>query len=125
MQKSLNHHQGVSLNTTGSVYKYVARATYEYCGSPTEKAILSWAVTELGMDIDKVKRNSTILDVKTFNSEKKRSGVSARKKEDESIHLHWKGAAEMVLAMCSKYYQKDGIMKSINQEDKSRIENLI
>ncbi|PWA88332.1 Calcium-transporting P-type ATPase, subfamily IIB [Artemisia annua] len=119
------YRQGVGLNTTGNVYKSVAGAAHEYCGSPTEKAILSWAVTELGMDIDKVKRNSTILDVKTFNSEKKRSGVSARKKEDESIHLHWKGAAEIVLAMCSNYCQKNGLIKSIDHEDKSRFEKLI
>lgn len=77
------------------------------------------------MDIEKLKQDSTILHVETFNSEKKRSGVSIKKNKDNTVHVHWKGATEMVLAMYSKYYQKDGIMKSINQEDKSRIENLI
>ncbi|CBI25052.3 unnamed protein product, partial [Vitis vinifera] len=38
-----------------------------------------------------------ILHVETFNSEKKRSGVSMRKNADNTIHVHWKGAAEMVL----------------------------
>ncbi|GJV87881.1 calcium-transporting ATPase 12, plasma membrane-type-like protein [Tanacetum coccineum] len=117
------YHQGVGLNTTGSVYN--SGTTCEYSGSPTEKAILSWAVTNLGMDMEKLKQDSIILHVETFNSEKKRSGVSVKMNADNTVHVHWKGAAEMVLAMCSKYYQKDGIMKSINQEDKSRIENLI
>ncbi|GJY02290.1 calcium-transporting ATPase 12, plasma membrane-type-like protein [Tanacetum coccineum] len=72
-----------------------------------------------------LKQDSTILHVETFNSEKKGSGVSVKKNEDNTVHVHWKGTVGMVLAMCSKYYQKDRIMKSMNQEDKSQIENLI
>ncbi|PWA41666.1 Calcium-transporting P-type ATPase, subfamily IIB [Artemisia annua] len=63
------YHQGVGLNTTGSVYN--SGTTCEYSGSPTEKAILSWAVTNLGMDMEKLKQDSTILHVQMFNSEKK------------------------------------------------------
>ncbi|KAJ6953785.1 calcium-transporting ATPase 12 [Populus alba x Populus x berolinensis] len=78
-------HQGVSLNTTGSVYKSASgSAPHEFSGSPTEKAILSWAVSELGMDMEKLKESCTILHVETFNSEKKRSGVSIRKKADNT-----------------------------------------
>ncbi|GJX13899.1 calcium-transporting ATPase 12, plasma membrane-type-like protein [Tanacetum coccineum] len=91
------YHQGVGLNTTSSVYS--SGTTCEYSGSPTEKAILPGGY-EFG-------------------------GVSVKKNEDNTVHVHWKGAVKMVLAMCLKYYQKDGIMKSMNQEDKSRIENLI
>ncbi|CBI26323.3 unnamed protein product, partial [Vitis vinifera] len=72
-----------------------------FSGSPTEKAILSWAVLELGMDMERMKKNYTILHVEAFNSEKKRSGILIRKKADNTIHAHWKGAAEMILAMCS------------------------
>ncbi|KAJ0791245.1 putative P-type Ca(2+) transporter [Helianthus annuus] len=124
--KVLEHyHQGVGLNTTGSVYKSVsgAETTPEYSGSPTEKAILSWAVTNLGMDMEKLKKDSTIVHVETFNSEKKRSGVMNKK--DNTIHVHWKGAAEMVLAMCSNYYQKSGMKKPINHEEKTQFENII
>ncbi|KAI3668109.1 hypothetical protein L6452_43184 [Arctium lappa] len=119
------YHQGVGLNTTGSVYKSVSGNESEYSGSPTEKAILSWAVTNLGMDMEKLKQDSTILHVETFNSEKKRSGVLIRKKEDNTIHVHWKGAAEMVLAMCSNYYQKTGLKKSLNHDEKTHIEKII
>ncbi|GKA69665.1 calcium-transporting ATPase 12, plasma membrane-type protein [Tanacetum coccineum] len=101
------------------------RTTCEYSGSPTKKAILLGAVTNLGMDMEKLKQDSTFLHVETFNFEKKRSGVSVKKNEDNTVHVHWKGAVEMVLAMCLIYYQKDGIMKSMHQEDKSRIKNLI
>ncbi|KAL7598533.1 hypothetical protein Lser_V15G27186 [Lactuca serriola] len=117
------YHQGVGLNTTGTVYN--SGTGIEYSGSPTEKAILSWAVTNLGMDMEKLKRDCTVLHVETFNSEKKRSGISVMKKEDDTVHVHWKGAAEIILAMCSNYYQKTGVLKPINHEEKTRLENII
>ncbi|XP_071709269.1 putative calcium-transporting ATPase 13, plasma membrane-type [Rutidosis leptorrhynchoides] len=45
--------------------------------------------------------------------------------EDDTIHVHWKGAAAMVLAMCSNFYQKNGLIESINQEERTRFENII
>lgn len=117
--------QGVGLNTTGSVCKPVSGSIPEFFGSPTEKAILSWAVLELGMDMEKLKQTYTILHVETFNSEKKRSGVSVRKKSDNTIHVHWKGAAEMVLAMCSNYYESTGNVKPIDEEGRKQFEKII
>ncbi|CAA2974228.1 calcium-transporting ATPase 12, plasma membrane-type-like, partial [Olea europaea subsp. europaea] len=89
-------HQGIGFNTTGSIYKPKSESVIEYSGSPTEKAILSWAVQDLRMDIEELKQNYTIIHVETFNSEKKRSGILIRKKVDNTNHVHWKGAAEMV-----------------------------
>lgn len=50
-------HQAVSLNTTGSIFRTANDKSkdLEFSGSPTEKAILSWAVLELTMDMEKVK----------------------------------------------------------------------
>lgn len=118
-------HQGVGLNTTGSVYKPVSGSIPEYSGSPTEKAILSWAVLKLGLDMEELKQSSTIIHIETFNSEKKRSGVMARKKADNTIHVHWKGAAEMVLAMCSHYYQSNGVLKLISEYERTQFEKII
>ncbi|KAH6767766.1 ATPase E1-E2 type family protein / haloacid dehalogenase-like hydrolase family protein [Perilla frutescens var. hirtella] len=119
-------YQGVSFNTTGSIYKPKTEGSgYEYCGSPTEKAILSWAVEDLGMDIDKLKQNYTVIRVETFNSEKKRSGVLIRNKIGGGYQLHWKGAAEMVLAMCSNYYDSNGEIKIMTKEKRSEFERII
>ncbi|KAJ6337041.1 hypothetical protein OIU76_006830 [Salix suchowensis] len=118
-------HQGVSLNTTGSVYKSASGSAPEFSGSPTEKAILSWAVSELGMDMEKLKESCAILHVETFNSEKKRSGVSIRKMADNSVHIHWKGAAEMILALCSSYYDSRGSIKSMDEGERNKIEKII
>ncbi|KAL0435680.1 UNVERIFIED_CONTAM: Calcium-transporting ATPase 12, plasma membrane-type [Sesamum radiatum] len=118
-------HQGVAFNTTGSIYKPKSGSVVEYSGSPTEKAILCWAVQDLGMDIDKLKQDYTILHVETFNSEKKRSGVLIRNNTDNSNYVHWKGAAEMVLAMCSYYYETTGETKSMSKETRSQFEKII
>ncbi|CAI9762636.1 unnamed protein product [Fraxinus pennsylvanica] len=117
-------HQGVGLNTTGSVYRSCASG-FEFYGSPTEKAILSWAVLELNMDIEKVKGNCSVLHVEAFNSEKKRSGISMKKVEDDTVHAHWKGAAEMVLKMCSHYYDLEGNVNSLNDFNRMKFERII
>ena len=57
------------------------------------------------MDMEEVKSGCEILEVEAFNSEKKRSGVLMKRvKSDHDFHVHWKGAAEIILAMFSHYY---------------------
>ncbi|XP_031098445.1 putative calcium-transporting ATPase 13, plasma membrane-type [Ipomoea triloba] len=120
-------HQGVGLNTTGSVFRSDDSGLgFEFSGSPTEKAILSWAVEELGMDMEEVKRYFTVLDVEAFNSEKKRSGVLMKKAaDDNTVYVHWKGAAEMILGMCSNYYDLEGNKKSLDGNERAKFEEMI
>ncbi|XP_069145003.1 putative calcium-transporting ATPase 13, plasma membrane-type [Solanum lycopersicum] len=119
-------HQGVGLNTTGSVFKSTdSCSSFEFSGSPTEKAILSWAVMELNMDMDQIKRNFNILHVEAFNSEKKKSGVLVKNISDCTIHAHWKGAAEMILRMCSHYYDLEGNVKPLEESDKEECNRII
>lgn len=118
--------QGVALNTTGSVYQHSSSIlNFEISGSPTEKAILSWAVMELNMDIKKLKQSCTILQVETFNSQKKRSGISIRSNEDNKVHVHWKGAAEIILGTCSHYYDASGNQTTMDSEAKIKFEQII
>ncbi|XP_038717583.1 calcium-transporting ATPase 9, plasma membrane-type-like isoform X2 [Tripterygium wilfordii] len=106
--------EGVAQNTTGNVFIPKDGGKMEVSGSPTEKAILSWAV-KLGMKFDVIRSESTILNVFPFNSEKKRGGV-ALKRTDSVVHLHWKGAAEIVLASCSGYLDSNGCLQSIDED---------
>ncbi|XP_021764341.1 calcium-transporting ATPase 12, plasma membrane-type-like [Chenopodium quinoa] len=117
--------QGVALNTTGVVYIPYQGGVPEISGSPTEKAILSWAIKELGMDMETIKQSSSILQVESFNSNKKRSGVMMRKESDGSINVHWKGAAEFILAMCSHYYTSAGIKKVMDEDGRRSIGLII
>ncbi|KAL5566263.1 hypothetical protein UlMin_029427 [Ulmus minor] len=117
--------EAVGLNTSGSVYKPSTVSVPEISGSPTEKAILSWAVFGLGMDIDEVKQQCMTIQVEAFNSETKRSGVLIRKNGEEATQSHWKGAAEMILAMCSSYYDRDGNTRELDDEERATIEKII
>ncbi|XP_073027581.1 putative calcium-transporting ATPase 13, plasma membrane-type [Primulina eburnea] len=119
-------YQGIGLNTRGSVYRSEISGTYlEFSGSPTEKAILSWAMLELNMDMEAVKRDCNVLNVEAFNSEKKRSGILMKKVEDGGSHVHWKGAAEMILAMCSHYYDVKGDIKELNDFERVKFDQII
>ncbi|XP_050240739.1 putative calcium-transporting ATPase 13, plasma membrane-type [Quercus robur] len=117
--------EGVALNTTGSVYRPTSGSEIEFSGSPTEQAILSWAVQELNMEMEQLTQSHKILYVEAFNSQKKRSGVITRRKTDNTIHVHWKGAAEMILKMCSSYYDASGIMKDLDDSEKLKFEQRI
>ncbi|KAG2722223.1 hypothetical protein I3760_02G119300 [Carya illinoinensis] len=118
-------HEGVALNTTGSVYRPPLGFEIEFSGSPTEKAILSWSVLELNMEMEQMKESCTILFVEAFNSQKKRSGALMRRKVDNTTHMHWKGAAEMILQMCSSYYDASGNIKDIDDGKMLKFEQII
>ncbi|XP_061985063.1 calcium-transporting ATPase 9, plasma membrane-type-like isoform X2 [Populus nigra] len=106
--------EGIAQNTTGNVFVPKDGGDVEITGSPTEKAILSWAV-KLGMKFDVLRAESKILHVFPFNSEKKRGGVAIQT-ADSKVRIHWKGAAEMVLASCTGYLDSNGSLQSIDKE---------
>ncbi|CAN4108593.1 unnamed protein product [Withania somnifera] len=113
--------EAAGLNTTGDVYT-TPSGPPEICGGPTEKAILSWAVTSLLVNFNELKREYKIIQVEVFNSQKKRSGVLVSKISTGKVHTHWKGAAEMILAMCSTYYVKSGRVAPIDHEGRKELE---
>ncbi|XP_061993006.1 putative calcium-transporting ATPase 13, plasma membrane-type [Rosa rugosa] len=117
--------EGVSLNTTGSVYRPSLDSEIEISGSPTEKAILSWVVHGSKINMEEVVKSCSILHVEAFNSKKKQSGVLVKRKADNSIHVHRKGAAEMILAMCTSYYDASGIVKDMDYNEKINFEQII
>ncbi|CAK9325849.1 unnamed protein product [Citrullus colocynthis] len=92
--------EGIALNSNGSVYIPESGGEVEVTGSPTEKAILNWGI-KLGMNFEALQSESAILHVFPFSSDKKRGGVAGQR--DEQVRVHWKGAAEIVLASCTQY----------------------
>nr|CAB3499865.1 unnamed protein product [Digitaria exilis] len=84
----------------------------EVTGSPTEKAILYWGLM-IGMDFKDVRSKSSILHVLPFNSEKKRGGVAVQV-SDAEVHIHWKGAAEILLASCGSWLSTDGSVQQMS-----------
>ncbi|KAH6761165.1 ATPase E1-E2 type family protein / haloacid dehalogenase-like hydrolase family protein [Perilla frutescens var. frutescens] len=117
--------EGAGLNTTGEVHVSVSSPVPEISGSPTESAILSWAGSAMEVHVDSLKKSHEILHVEAFNSDKKRSGILVRNIQTDAIYIHWKGAAEMILSMCTSYYVHDGVNKVMNDEERKHIENVI
>jgi len=106
--------EGVAQNTTGSVFLPEGGKDVEVSGSPTEKAILQWGVN-LGMNFEAVRLESSIIHAFPFNSEKKRGGVAV-KRPDSQVHVHWKGAAEIVLAACTTYMDSNEQLVPLDDE---------
>ncbi|KAK1417096.1 hypothetical protein QVD17_26218 [Tagetes erecta] len=106
--------EGIAQNTTGSVFLPEGGGDVEVSGSPTEKAILQWGVN-LGMNFDAVRSESTIFHAFPFNSEKKRGGVAVELSNSE-VHIHWKGAAEIVLAACTSYMDSNETLVPLDND---------
>ncbi|KAI9122748.1 hypothetical protein K1719_005637 [Acacia pycnantha] len=113
--------EGVAQNTNGSVY--TVGGDVEVSGSPTEKAILHWGI-KLGMNFEAARSESSIIHVFPFNSEKKRGGVAV-KTFDSQVHIHWKGAAEIVLACCAWYIDENGQLMKMDDEKMKFFQNAI
>ena len=117
--------EGVAMNTTSTAYRYTSRFEIEFLSNSTEKAILSWAILELNMEMEQLMHDCTLLSVEAFNSHMKRSGVLLRRMVDSTIHVHWKGAAEIILKMCSSYCDASGIMKELDDHERMKFEQII
>ncbi|CAN4112983.1 unnamed protein product [Withania somnifera] len=115
-------YEGVGLNTTGSVFVPQGGAAAEISGSPTEKAILQWGVN-LGMNFYAVRSEASIIHAFPFNSEKKRGGVAV--KLDTEVHLHWKGAAEIVLSCCTSFIDESGSVVPLGDDKMSSFKEAI
>ncbi|OEL14730.1 Calcium-transporting ATPase 8, plasma membrane-type [Dichanthelium oligosanthes] len=105
--------EGIAQNTIGTVFLPEDGSETEITGSPTEKAILFWGL-KIGMDFHDMRSKSSVIHVFPFNSEKKRGAVAVQ--SDEGVHVHWKGAAEIVLSSCKSWLSVDGSVQPMSAE---------
>ncbi|KAI4379676.1 hypothetical protein MLD38_005941 [Melastoma candidum] len=106
--------EGIAYNTNGSVFTPEGGGEAAVSGSPTEKAILIWGL-KLGMNFKAIRSEFAIAHVVPFNSEKKRGGV-AIKLPDSEFRVHWKGAAEIVLASCTQYMDVNDQVSAMDED---------
>nr|KJB38253.1 hypothetical protein B456_006G244500 [Gossypium raimondii] len=110
-------HEGVALNTTDS---------FGFSDCPKEKAILSWAEMDLKIDMEKTKKSCVLIrGAEVLDFEQKRSGVLIGRNNGDTLHVHWKGPAEIILAMCSSYYDASGVVKDLNDGERAKFEQII
>ncbi|RID74130.1 hypothetical protein BRARA_B01245 [Brassica rapa] len=76
------------------------------------------------MNFDTARSQSSILHAFPFNSEKKRGGVAV-KTADGEVHVHWKGASEIVLASCRSYIDEDGNVAPMTEDKAQYFKNGI
>ncbi|XP_062226645.1 calcium-transporting ATPase 5, plasma membrane-type-like isoform X2 [Phragmites australis] len=115
--------EGIAQNTSGSIFEPEGGQEPEVTGSPTEKAMLSWGL-KLGMKFNETRSKSSILHVFPFNSEKKRGGVAVDLGGSE-VHIHWKGAAEIILDSCTSWLDTDGSKHSMTPEKAAEFKKSI
>nr|XP_051200553.1 calcium-transporting ATPase 5, plasma membrane-type-like [Lolium perenne] len=115
--------EGIAQNTAGAVFSPEDGGTAEVTGSPTEKAILSWGL-KIGMDFNDVRSRSSVLRVLPFNSVKKCGGVAVQV-SDDNVHIHWKGAAELVLASCKSWLSIDGSAHPMSSDKYNELKRSI
>ncbi|VAI34075.1 unnamed protein product [Triticum turgidum subsp. durum] len=115
--------EGIAQNTAGAVFSPEDGGAAEVAGSPTEKAILSWGL-KIGMNFNDVRSKSSVLRVLPFNSVKKCGGVAVQV-SDAYVHIHWKGAAELVLASCKSWLSIDGSVHPMSFDKYNEVKRSI
>ncbi|KAH9619537.1 hypothetical protein KSS87_018651, partial [Heliosperma pusillum] len=115
--------EGIAQNTTGTVSVHEDGTDVTVLGSPTEKAILSWGI-ELGMNFDAKRSETMIIHASPFKSEKKRGGVAVQAPGSE-VRIHWKGAADIVLASCIGYMDENDQVVPMTEQKLDFYKNAI
>ncbi|XP_024382480.1 calcium-transporting ATPase 8, plasma membrane-type [Physcomitrium patens] len=121
LRQTLIH--SICLNSTGTVAPPKEGTEPVVSGSPTESACLGWGL-KLGMEFKKLRHATTILHVETFNSTKKRAGV-VFKNDQGVVEAHWKGAAEIILSLCSKFVNEHGEVQTMTPEKNEELKRVI
>lgn len=76
-------------------------------------------MSQIGLDFNAVKAESEVLALEPFNSTKKRAGVATKLSENHQV-VHWKGAAEMILAGCTHVADGNGSVEEMSGNGVSR-----
>ncbi|CAI9118275.1 OLC1v1019818C1 [Oldenlandia corymbosa var. corymbosa] len=114
-------HQAIGLNTT----QPRSNSTFASSLSSTEGAIFDWATRHLGMEKEIIRRSCTILKIEPFNPVNKSSGVLISKNNENAIHVHRKGAPDVILKMCSHYYGTTGRPNAINRNTRELLKRTV
>ncbi|XP_057497503.1 putative calcium-transporting ATPase 13, plasma membrane-type [Actinidia eriantha] len=88
--------------------------------SSMEDPLVSWASLNLDMKIDNLKQECTVDVAKELNSDEGGCGVLVRRNSanGESMESHWRGPAQTILAMCSRYCDRKGAKNAIYDKKK-------
>ncbi|XAR66540.1 Calcium-transporting ATPase [Bertholletia excelsa] len=112
----------IGLNPINDVSREVAlevlEALHEGIGLSScdreEFPIYFWARQVLGVRVEEFKQSCTILN--TGEGERLCSLWVRRNGEGDRVaHVHWRGAPDVVLPLCTRYYHADGTVQTLNE----------
>ncbi|XP_062203577.1 calcium-transporting ATPase 10, plasma membrane-type [Phragmites australis] len=110
-------------NNTGGEVVINQDGKYQILGTPTETALLQFALS-LGGNF-KAKRDETkIMKVEPFNSTKKRMSVILEL-PGGGCRAHCKGASEIVLAACDKFIDETGSVVPLDKTTADKLNGII
>ncbi|KAM4087122.1 hypothetical protein ACJW30_10G153200 [Castanea mollissima] len=114
--------QSIFNNTGGEIVKN-KDGKVEILGSPTETALLEFGLL-LGGDFQSERQTSNIVKVEPFNSAKKRMAVLLEL-PGGGHRVHCKGASEIILAVCDKVIDSDGVIVALNESSRDHLMDTI
>uniref|UniRef100_A0A0E0MP46 Calcium-transporting ATPase n=1 Tax=Oryza punctata TaxID=4537 RepID=A0A0E0MP46_ORYPU len=110
-------------NNTGGEVVMDQDGKYQILGTPTETALLEFALS-LGGNF-KAKRDETkIVKMEPFNSTKKRMSV-VLELPGGGCRAHCKGASEIVLAACDKFMDETGAVVPLDKTTADKLNGII
>ncbi|MCD7466174.1 hypothetical protein HAX54_002618 [Datura stramonium] len=113
-------HEGMARNAI----KIPPGSSFEHIEDQIQDAILAWGIKSMNMDVQQLENSCTVVHAESFNSEYQ-GRVLIRRNADSRAHMHHKGTPEAILAMCSRYYEKTGEIKAINDDARAALQQTI
>ena len=95
-------------------------------GNQTECALLQWAINLGASDYKAIRANNPVTKFYVFDSAVKRSSVFLKNRSKENTYvMYTKGAAEQILAICTKYLGEDGTNIEMTDDARKEIANAM
>lgn len=92
-------------------------------GNQTECALLRYATGQLKVNWQQVRNNALLLHC--FQFDRMRKLMSSVLKKNDSIIIHTKGAPDLLLPKCSRYYDDDGKIKEMTERNRNYFQQLV
>ncbi|RKP37646.1 PMCA-type calcium-translocating P-type ATPase [Dimargaris cristalligena] len=119
--------EGIAVNSNAFLGKD-ERGQPTFIGSKTESALLGFT-QKCGSDFEPIRRESEILRVYPFASEKKTMTTVIKNAHshgnDDACRIYTKGASEIVLGCCDRYVDRAGEVQPLDARAKADFERII
>lgn len=97
----------------------------EISAIPWNRVLVNWANSTWGLNGKCGNKSYTILRFKQLRQERKARGTLMIENKERIRYLHWKGAASLILEMCSQYINQAGVRCFFVEERKDTFVQVI